>query len=106
MKVFDLLIDRVPCRHRWYEQDSGGENTADVRAGYNKGTVPCLGREPKSSFEPPVASSCPFSRRVATVYVGWEVGDRHLAVVAQIERARGGVRAGALLSLAFWTPLL
>ena len=95
-KISELLMDREPCRHRWYEQASGGENTTDVCAGYDNRPVLCLRLEPKSSVKPPVASSCPVPRSVATVHVGWGVWDRHLALMAQIERARGRPSSGSL----------
>jgi hypothetical protein len=103
-KVSELLMDREPCRHRWYEQDSGGENITDIRAGYNNRPVIRFGLERKSSVKSPVASSCPVPRSVATVHVGWSVGDRHLALVAQIERARGRPSSGGLTVLSVLDP--
>ena len=98
-------MDREPCRHRWYEPVSGGETTTDVCAGYDNRPVLCLRLEPKSSVKPPVASSCPVPRSVATVHVGWGGWDRHLALMAQIERARGRPSSGSLPVLSVLDPL-
>src|SRR5438309_85074 len=88
-RLWKLLMDQELRRLRSYEQDAVGENTTDAGAGCNHGPLLRSGLEPKSPLKPAVASACPFPRSVASVHVGRNVGDRHLAPLAQIERAEG-----------------
>ena len=98
-RVSTLLMDQELRRLRSYEQDSGGENATDADGGCNYRPLLRPGLEPKSSLKPPVASACPFSWSVASVHVGRSVWDRHLAPLAQIERAEGRTSSGCVTDL-------